>query len=119
MTAKPYWTGNVPANAPEGVSTDIELKAGEEITILATGFIKYGKEEYALAVPDGRIKEGLQTKADKVLKARFGTSGKGYDIGSGVYKWAAPESGTLHIYIADTPTGYSDNTGSFSVSLYK
>ncbi|WP_336211097.1 LecA/PA-IL family lectin [Enterobacter sp. P82] len=119
MTVKPNWTGKVPANAPEGVSTDIQLNAGEEITLLASGFIKYGKEEFALAVPDGRIKEGLITKADKVLKARFGTSGKGYDIGGGVYKWASPESGTLHLYIADTATGYSDNTGSFSVSVYK
>lgn len=119
MTVKPDWSGNVPANAPEGVSTDIQVNAGDEISILASGFIKYGKEEFALAVPAGRIKEGLQTREDNVLKARFSASGNGYAVGNGVYKWAAPESGTLHLYIADTPTGYSDNTGSFSVRVYK
>lgn len=86
---------------------------------MASGWIKYGKEEFALAVPDGRVKEGLITCNDKVLKARFDTSGKGYDIGGGVYKWATPQSGTLHLYIADTEAGYSDNTGSFSVNVYR
>lgn len=119
MTAKPEWSGEVPANIPAGINTGLQLNAGDEITIMASGWIKYGKEEFALAVPDGRVKEGLITCNDKVLKARFDTSGKGYDIGGGVYKWAAPQSGTLHLYIGDTEVGYSDNTGSFSVNVYR
>ena len=119
MTAKPEWSGEVPANIPAGINTGLQLNAGDEITIMASGWIKYGKEEFALAVPDGRVKEGLITCNDKVLKARFDTSSKGYDIGGGVYKWAAPQSGILHLYIADTEVGYSDNTGSFSVNVYR
>ena len=119
MTANPVWSGEVPANIPTGISTGLELKVGDEVTIFAHGWIKYGKEEYALAVPFGRVKEGLLTRDNKVLKARFGTSGKGYDIGEGVYKWAAPEDGVLHLYIADTDVGYSDNSGSFSARIYK
>lgn len=119
MTAKPEWSGEVPSNIPAGINTGLQLNAGDEITIMASDWIKYGKEEFALAVPDGRVKEGLITCNDKVLKARFDTSGKGYDIGGGVYKWTAPQSGILHLYIADTEAGYSDNTGSFSVNVYR
>ncbi|WP_227666651.1 LecA/PA-IL family lectin, partial [Klebsiella variicola] len=56
MTAKPEWSGEVPANIPAGINTGLQLNAGDEITIMASGWIKYGKEEFALAVPDGRVK---------------------------------------------------------------
>lgn len=119
MSAQPIWSGDIPANKPKGTDTGINVSQGDELTILAQGWIKYGKEEYALAVPFGRIKTGLQTKDDKVLKARLSETGKTYHIGNGVYKWQAPESGTLQLFVADTDAGYTDNTGSFTAEVYK
>ncbi|MGN7788486.1 LecA/PA-IL family lectin [Enterobacter sp. 22452] len=119
MSYTPAWSGEIPANVSTGVNTGIELNKGDEITIIASGWIRYGKEEFALASPFGRVKEGLATNSDTVLKARFGESGKGHSIGSGEYKWSAPESGVLYLYVADTDVGYKDNSGSFSAKVYK
>ncbi|NUU66764.1 PA-IL family protein [Enterobacteriaceae bacterium BIT-l23] len=119
MTTKAAWSGQVPANNPQGAATGIQLNAGDEVSIKAYGWIKYGKEEYALAAPQGRVRAGLETKDEIVLKARIGTSTKSYDVGNGVYKWAAPEAGELHLYVADKPDGYGDNSGSFTAEVYK
>ncbi|QBC03337.1 LecA/PA-IL family lectin [Enterobacter cloacae] len=116
MTASPAWSGCVDAKASEGINTKLSLKAGQKISIIAEGWVKYGKEEYALAVPFGRVKEGLITKADKVLKARFSASGKSYDIGSGVYQWPVPEAGELILIVSDS--SHRDNSGAFSVDVY-
>lgn len=112
------WSGDVPSNTPAGANTGIAVNAGDKITILASGWIKYGKEEYALATPYGRIKKELQTKDTAVLMARFSESGKSYPVGHGKYQWAAPENGTVSLFVADTAEGYSDNTGSFKAELY-
>ena len=116
MTVSPAWSGCVDANASEGINTKLSLKAGQKISIIAEGWIKYGKEEYALAAPFGRVKEGLITKADKVLKARFSASGKSYDVGSGVYQWTVPETGDLILIVSDS--SHRDNSGAFNVNVY-
>lgn len=116
MTALPVWSGNIDATASEGINTKLSFKAGQKISILAEGWVKYGKEEYALAAPFGRVKEGLITKADKVLKARFSASGKSYDIGSGVYQWPVPEAGELMLFVSDS--SHRDNSGAFSAVVY-
>ncbi|EPC7254357.1 LecA/PA-IL family lectin [Cronobacter sakazakii] len=116
MTVSPAWSGSVDANASEGVNTKLSLKAGQKISIIAEGWVKYGREEYALASPFGRVKEGLITKADKVLKARLGESGKCYDIGSGIYQWTVPESGELFLIVSDS--SHRDNSGAFSAVVY-
>lgn len=116
MMVTPAWSGTVEANTSEGINTKLSLKAGQKISIIADGWIKYGREEYALAAPFGRVKEGLITKADKVLKARFSTSGRSYDVGSGVYQWAVPESGELILIVSDS--SHRDNSGAFSAVVY-
>ncbi|EOZ4641857.1 LecA/PA-IL family lectin [Enterobacter cloacae] len=116
MTASPAWSGSVDATAPEGINTKLSLKTGQKISIIAEGWVKYGREEYALAAPFGRVKEGLITKADKVLKARFSASGKSYDIGSGVYEWPVPETGELILFVSDS--SHRDNSGVFSVDVH-
>ncbi|WP_202305673.1 LecA/PA-IL family lectin [Dryocola clanedunensis] len=116
MTVSPAWSGCVDAKSATGINTGLSLKAGQKITILADGWVKYGREEYVLAAPFGRVKEGLVTKADKVLKARFSASGKSYDVGSGVYQWSVPESGELILLVSDS--SHSDNSGSFNAVVY-
>lgn len=118
MSKKATWEGNVPATTPEGAHTGIQLNIGDEISVIASGWIKYGKEDFALAAPRGRVRAGLETRDDVVLKARFSPSGKGYDIGTGVFRWAVPEAGELILYVADNADGYADNSGSFSASVY-
>ena len=98
------------------VNTGVELAAGEEVTIFASRWIKYGKEEYALAVPFGRVKSGCRLRMSPFSGPRFIDTGKGYDTGNGVCKWAASESGTLRLCVADTG---ADNTDAFQARVYK
>ncbi|MHA1053681.1 LecA/PA-IL family lectin [Enterobacter mori] len=111
------WSGNVPADKPEGSNTGLQVKAGDKITVTASGWIKYGKEEFALATPYGRVREGLVTRDEVVLKARI--NGKSYDIGGGVHRWEIPVDGELSLYVVDRDGGYIDNSGSFKVEIYK
>ncbi|MHA1053687.1 LecA/PA-IL family lectin [Enterobacter mori] len=111
------WSGSVPADKPEGASTGLQVKAGDKITITASGWIKYGKEEFALATPYGRVREGLVTRDEVVLKARI--NGTSYDIGGGVHRWEIPVNGELSLYVVDRAGGYIDNSGSFKVDVYK
>ena len=117
VSSEQVWTGNVPADKPEGASTGLQVKAGDKITITASGWIKYGKEEFALATPYGRVREGLVTRDESVLKARI--NGKSYDVGAGVHGWKVPADGELSLYVADRADGYADNSGSFKVEIYK
>ena len=116
MTVSPAWSGNIDATADTGINTGLKLKAGQKISIIAEGWIKYGKEDYALASPYGRLKEGFVLRNDKVLKARFSASGKSYEIGSGVYQWSVPEDGELILVVSDS--SHRDNSGAFSAVVY-
>ncbi|MEO3989192.1 LecA/PA-IL family lectin [Pseudocitrobacter cyperus] len=119
MSEQKIWSGKVPANIATGVDTGISVSTGDVLTIRATGCINYGAEAHKLGFPDGRVKEGMVFDSTKVLKARFADSGKSYDIGSSVINWPVPEKGTLQLYVADTPNGYSDNKGNFDAEVYK
>ncbi|QCT18413.1 PA-IL family protein [Jejubacter calystegiae] len=119
MAVKPVWSGEIDATAPEGISTGIQLQVGDEVSILASGWIKYGREDFALAAPQGRIREGYKATANKVLGAKFSGSDKKYEIGNGVYKWSVPETGELILYVIDAEGKYVDNSGSFTAEVYK
>ncbi len=114
---KRVWSGEVPANKAEGASTGLQVKTGDVVTIKASGWIKYGKEEFALATPFGRVRTGLETRDEVVLKARIGD--KSYDIGAGVVAWRIPADGELSLYVHDSVKGYGDNSGSFKAEVYK
>ncbi len=89
------------------------------MTIQVSGWIKYGKEEFALATPYGRVRDGLVTRDEVVVKARLGASGKSYDIGSGIVDWEVPEDGELNLFVVDSAKGYGDNSGSFNAKIYR
>ncbi|MGM8673567.1 LecA/PA-IL family lectin [Enterobacter hormaechei subsp. xiangfangensis] len=93
MSTKSAWSGAIDSTKEQGINTGLKVNKGDKITIIATGLIKHGKEDHAWAYPGGNIGKGGQKKDIAILKARFSESGKSYDIGTGVYQLAAPESG--------------------------
>ncbi|MEO3989191.1 LecA/PA-IL family lectin [Pseudocitrobacter cyperus] len=116
MTVSPNWSGKIDAKDANGTPTGLKINAGDKITIIAGGWVYYGREIWAIAFPDARMKDGSKLAKDAVLKARFSTSGKNYDIGRGVYQWVAPESGELILYVHDS--SHSDNNGAFEGEVY-
>lgn len=116
MSTKSAWSGTIDSTKEHGINTGLKVNKGDKITIIATGLIKYGKEDHAWAYPGGNIGKDGKKKDIAILKARFSESGKSYDIGTGVYQLAAPESGELRLFISDS--SHSDNTGSFQADVY-
>ncbi|MEI9856747.1 LecA/PA-IL family lectin [Enterobacter mori] len=116
MSTKSAWSGEINSTLEQGANTGLQVNKGDKITIIATGLIKYGKEDYAWAYPGGNIGKNGQKKDIAILKARFSESGKSYDIGTGVYKLSAPESGELRLFISDS--SHSDNSGAFHADVY-
>ncbi|EPW3925609.1 LecA/PA-IL family lectin, partial [Enterobacter sichuanensis] len=82
MSTKSAWSGAIDSTKEQGINTGLKVNQGDKITIIATGLIKYGKEDHAWAYPGGNIGKNGQKKDIAILKARFSDSGKSYDIGT-------------------------------------
>ncbi|ENZ9096447.1 MULTISPECIES: LecA/PA-IL family lectin [Enterobacter] len=112
------WSGKVYTDNPLGTSTEIEVQAGQYLTVLAKGWAKYGKEEYAIISPQGRIpRYSTDLRLSKslllvVINDIFQPV-EGY-----LYKWLVPVSGVVKIVFSDNPDMYTDNTGFFDVEIY-
>ncbi|CAQ84161.1 MULTISPECIES: LecA/PA-IL family lectin [Photorhabdus] len=107
------WSGSVPANAENGQRTGLTLKQGDIISIVAKGWIRYGKESNMLAAPQGSIT--FSTNPEYNLVAKIG--GKTYRIGNGVLHKTVPVDGELILLFSDTPGVYYDNSGEFQVDV--
>jgi len=116
MTAECSWSGDIDALLEHGVNTGLKITSGDRITIIASGWIKYGREEHAWASPCGNIGKDWKTKEVAILKARVGDTGRSYDVGSGVYQMVTQESGELRLFVNDS--SYSDNSGKFHAKVY-
>ncbi|PQQ38222.1 lectin [Photorhabdus luminescens] len=107
------WSGSVPANAENGKSTGLILKQGDIISIVANGWVRYGKESNMISAPQGSIT--LSTNPEYNLVAKIG--GKTYRIGNGVLHKTVPVDGELVLLFSDTPGVYYDNSGEFRVDV--
>lgn len=90
MSENLIWSGKVDAKNAEGTNTGIFLKAGEIITILASGWARNGIETFALTAPQGRIpREGeTLTVRNPSLQARIGKDA--WPVGNHKYRWSVP-----------------------------
>jgi hypothetical protein len=119
MSDNVLWSGKVDAKAEQGVNTGKSLKAGDIITITASGWIKLGKEDYTLAAPQGAIPRDGSVTASKhvVLKAKIGSTEQ--PVGNSLYRWTVPTDGELVLVVVDGAGKYTDNSGSFDAVVYQ
>ncbi|MCF8582241.1 hypothetical protein L2X67_20755 [Enterobacter ludwigii] len=119
MNTNLIWSGKVEAKNAEAINTGITLKPGEIITILASGWAKNGSETFALTAPQGRIPREGETLAvrNPSLLARIGK--EEYPVGNHKYRWSVPAEGALSLIFADGKDQYKDNSGEFSVEVYR
>ncbi len=118
------WTGLVAANKEQGQKTGLQLKKGDFISVVATGYIKFGTDVYKCSDPLGNIPEGGSVWPDYPienarLRALIGNDETHYPIGTGVLNWSVPSDGELTFLVRDVPGHYSDNSGSFTVTVQK
>lgn len=117
-------TFDVPANNARGIDTGIDLRAGEPITISATGTIVGGNRVGEVG-PDGARSTGLGISARPVASAGVGALiayirmpngnlSPAYLVGSNLTT-SVPMDGRLILAVNDD--NYSDNSGSFSVRV--
>lgn len=118
MTKVYSWSGKVYTDNPFGASTEIEVQAGQYLTVLVKGWAKYGKEEYAIISPQGRVPGGstdlrLSKTMVFVVINEISQPVEGY-----LYKWRVPVSGVVKLIFSDHPDMYKDNSGFFDVEIY-
>jgi len=112
------WSGKVYTDNPLGTSTEIEVQAGQYLTVLAKGWAKYGNEEFAIISPQGRVpRYSTDLRLSKtmlhVVINDISQPVEGY-----LYKWLVPVSGIVKIVFSDHPDMYKDNSGFFDVEIY-
>lgn len=62
MSTKSAWSGAIDSTKEQGINTGLKVNKGDKITIIATGLIKYGKEDHAWAYPGGNIGKNGQKR---------------------------------------------------------
>jgi hypothetical protein len=119
-------TFDVPANSSRGVDTGIDVRAGEPITITATGTIVAGSRVGEVG-PDGSRSSGFGSVVNArpvpsagvgaliaYIRMANGNLSPAYLIGSSL-STSVPMDGRLILAVNDD--NYNDNTGSFNVRV--
>ena len=120
-------TLDVPGNLPRGIDTGLDLRAGDQITITATGTITAGRRAGVVSPEGGRPSTGAVFGAGTypvptagvgaligyIVQANGQTSQPFY-IGRQL-TLTTPIDGRLFLLVNDD--NYSDNSGSFSVRI--
>ncbi|MBS9425426.1 LecA/PA-IL family lectin [Photorhabdus caribbeanensis] len=109
------WSGSVPANAENGKSTGLILKQGDIISVVAHGWVKYGRDNVEWAAPDGPVPNNPQPPSIATLVAKI--ANKKFTIGNGVLHKTVPVDGELILLFNDVPGTFSDNSGEFQVEV--
>ena len=116
---------DVPGNQPRGVDTGIDLRAGDQVTLTATGTITAGRRAGVVSPDGGRQGASSILGTYPVPNAGVGsligyissTNGQpsqSFLIGS-QSTFTSPVDGRLYLMVNDD--NFNDNSGSFSVRL--
>jgi PA-IL-like protein len=118
---------SVPGNEPRGMDTRIDLRAGDQVTVTATGNITAGQRAGVVSPDGGRpgasavfgvSRRPLPTAGVGALIGYIvqpnGQSTQPFLIGS-QSTFTAPVDGRLYLVVNDD--NYNDNSGSFSVRI--
>ena len=117
----------VPGNEPRGIDTGIDLRAGDQVTVTATGNITVGQRAGVVSADGGRPgasavfgvsrrplpTAGLGALIGYIVQPN-GQSIQPFLIGS-QSTFTAPVDGRLYLLVNDD--NYNDNSGSFSVRI--
>jgi hypothetical protein len=120
----------VPASLlpPPGVDTGVNLVAGQQLTITATGLATHdgGNQQtdpdgmhYSNGVPVGQYYAAdafIPSAHVGALIGRVGEGGNWFEIGSNL-SFSAPSTGRLFLAYNDGPWGYYDNFGSYTATV--
>ena len=117
----------VPGNQPRGVDTGIDLRAGDQVIITATGNITAGPRAGVVSPEGGRLGAGsiFGTSARPLPSAGVGAligyivssngqTSQPFYVGS-QSTFTTPVDGRLYLIVNDD--NYSDNSGSFSARI--
>ncbi|MEP6913703.1 MAG: LecA/PA-IL family lectin [bacterium] len=115
----------VPGNQPRGVDTGIDLRAGDQVAITATGTVTAGRRAGVVSPDGGRQgassilgtypvpNAGVGALIGYILSTNGQTS-QPFLVGS-QSTFTSPVDGRLYLMVNDD--NYSDNSGSFSVRI--
>jgi hypothetical protein len=117
----------VPGNQPRGVDTGIDLRAGDQVTITATGNVTAGRRAGVVSPEGGRQSAGAVFGATTYpvptagvgaligyIVSSNGQTSQPFYIGS-QSTFTTPVDGRLYLMVNDD--NYSDNSGSFSARI--
>jgi hypothetical protein len=118
---------DVPANQPRGVDTGIDLRAGDQVTVTASGSITAGRRAGVVSPDGGRPSTGAVFGAGTYpvptagvgalvgyIVSNNGQTSQPFLIGS-QSTFTTPVDGRLYLMVNDD--NYSDNSGSFSARI--
>ena len=115
----------VPGNQPRGVDTGIDLRAGDQVTITATGTVTAGRRAGVVSPDGGRQgaasilgtypvpNAGVGALIGYILSTN-GQSSQPFLVGS-QSTFTSPVDGRLYLMVNDD--NYNDNSGSFTVRI--
>jgi hypothetical protein len=117
----------VPGNQPRGVDTGIDLRAGDQVTITATGSVTAGRRAGVVSPDGGRQSAGAVFGATAYpvptagvgalvgyIVSNNGVTSQPFYVGS-QSTFTTPVDGRLYLMVNDD--NYSDNSGSFSARI--
>jgi hypothetical protein len=117
----------VQGNQPRGVDTGIDLRAGDQVTITATGNVTAGRRAGVVSPEGGRVGAGAVFGAGTYpvptagvgaligyIVANNGQTSQPFYVGSQL-TFTAPVDGRLFLLVNDD--NYTDNSGSFSARI--
>ncbi|MEQ1964594.1 LecA/PA-IL family lectin [Xenorhabdus khoisanae] len=109
------WSGTVPGKLAQGQPTGLILNAGDVISVIATGWIKYGYPDNYWAAPQSSIPTNPRPEPLISLVAKIGNST--YKIGNGVLHKTVPVDGELILLFNDRPESFDDNSHEYHVNV--
>jgi len=120
MNEQVLWTGTVPGNLESGRKTGVQLKAGDIISVTASGYINFAAGDTQFADPRSPIPPyGTYPAGVTVLVALIGNNPTKHPIGTGVLDWRVPTDGELILLVDDKPGFFADNVGYFTATVLK